>query len=261
MAGQLVNSEMTSTLENERLFHNQRFGGDDSGRASLAGYYSINRSLLEYYKHQVLEVCQGKELLDYGCGTGETSFDWTKSGARVTGIDLSDEGIKKARDKAKEQNIEVSFFQMDAENMQQFEAHSFDVVTGVGILHHLNLDKAYGEIARVLRRNGQAVFVEPLGHNLFINMYRRFTPSLRTKDEHPLTIEDLETAKKYFREVRIRYFFIFSLLAVPFRRRFFFKQLLGVLESGDRALMYAFPFVRRYAWQVVMQLTGPVPHA
>ena len=40
---------------------------------------------------------------------------------------------------------------------------SFDLVCGSGILHHLALERAYGEVARVLAPTGSAVFSEPLG--------------------------------------------------------------------------------------------------
>lgn len=38
-------------------------------------------------------------------------------------------------------------------------------------------------------------FSEPLGHNPIINWYRNRTPEMRTEDEHPLLIKDIEFAK------------------------------------------------------------------
>ncbi len=86
---------------------------------------------------------------------------------------------------------------MDAENLK-FNDHTFDLVYGSGILHHLSIEKAIVEIKRVLKKDGRAIFYEPLGHNIFINIFRLLTPSLRSEDEHPLLIKDLELIKRTF---------------------------------------------------------------
>ncbi len=249
---------MNNKIENERLFHNQRFESDDQERAKVSKYYCINKLLDQYYNNKILETCKGADLLEYGCATGVTAFEWMKYGAKVTGIDISDEGIKKAKDRAKYEGTDIQFFQMDAENMYQFNSESFDIVTGKGILHHLDLEKAYSEIARVMRKNGRAIFIEPLGHNIIINLYRKFTPSLRTQDEHPLILSDLDKAKKYFGQVRIKYFHITTLSAVPFRHYFFFNVLLQFLNMFDTKLMSIFPSVKKYAWIVVIELYNPL---
>ena len=81
--------------------------------------------------------------------------------------------VEKARKKAEHDTVTgVSFLVMDAESMK-FEDKTFDVVYGSGILHHLNIDKAYRELARVLKPDGVAIFIEPLGHNPLINLYRK----------------------------------------------------------------------------------------
>jgi 2-polyprenyl-3-methyl-5-hydroxy-6-metoxy-1,4-benzoquinol methylase len=44
------------------------------------------------------------KILDIGCGTGRHSIELTKRGYRVTGIDLSDSQLQRAREKAAEKN-------------------------------------------------------------------------------------------------------------------------------------------------------------
>jgi 2-polyprenyl-3-methyl-5-hydroxy-6-metoxy-1,4-benzoquinol methylase len=85
---------MSDRLENEKRFHDQRFGSDDAARQRVAKYYSIGQLPDEYYKRLVTNLCAGADLLEYGCGTGSSAFYWAEQGANVTGIDLSDEGIK-----------------------------------------------------------------------------------------------------------------------------------------------------------------------
>src|SRR3546814_18316951 len=74
---------------------------------------------------------------------------------------------------------------MNAEAMT-FPDDSFDLVFGSGIIHHLDIDRASGEIARVLRPGGRAVFIEPLGLNPAIALYRRFPPRALTPHDPPL---------------------------------------------------------------------------
>jgi SAM-dependent methyltransferase len=178
----------------------------------------------------------------------------------VTGIDLSPVAIEKAEEEAESRGVAAAteFRVMNAEALD-FPDDSFGLVCGTGILHHLDLDRAYGEIARVLRPDGRAVFVEPLGHNPAINLYRRRTPELRTEDEHPLVMPDLERASEYFQDVDPRFFHLSTLLAVPARSWKRFDPLLNTLGRFDDALFRALPALRRYAWLVALVFARPRP--
>ena len=118
------------------------------------------------------------------------------AGAHATGIDISPVAIEMGVREAASRGLRdrTHFAVMNAEALD-FPDASFDRVCGSGILHHLDLKKAYGEIARVLRPNGYGIFLEPLGHNPLINWYRRRTPQMRTEDEHPLLKSDLALAR------------------------------------------------------------------
>src|SRR3546814_9362268 len=94
---------------------------------------------------------------------------------------------------------------MNAEAMT-FPDDSFDLVFGSGIIHHLDIDRAFGEIARVLRPGGRAVFIEPLGLNPAIELYRRFTPSARTPAEHPLLRRDFRRFDAAFGSTSCRFY-------------------------------------------------------
>jgi len=103
----------------------------------------------------------------------------------------------------------------------------------------------------VLKTGGHAVFIEPLGHNPFINLYRKFTPSIRSQDEHPLLAEDLEMIKSLFPGVEVRYYYLTSLFAAFFAGTVFFNRLLLILETIDKGLL-KLPIVRNWAWQVLL---------
>jgi 2-polyprenyl-3-methyl-5-hydroxy-6-metoxy-1,4-benzoquinol methylase len=65
------------------------------------------------------------KILDVGCGTGRHSIELTKRGYSVTGIDLSESMLEKAKDKASESNLDIIFLKHDARNLP-FE-NQFDV--------------------------------------------------------------------------------------------------------------------------------------
>jgi 2-polyprenyl-3-methyl-5-hydroxy-6-metoxy-1,4-benzoquinol methylase len=57
------------------------------------------------------------KIVDVGCGTGRHSIELTKRGYSVTGIDLSESQLAKARQKAAEQKLSIDFQQHDARNL------------------------------------------------------------------------------------------------------------------------------------------------
>lgn len=248
-------------IAKERDFHDQRFRDhDEDVREDLGKYYSVYTLNTARYNELLGQYLPGADVLEYGCAKGEKSLRWARAGARVKGIDISDEAVRIANAEARQASLPAEFFAMNAEQMD-FADRSFDVVFGEGILHHLHLDQSYAEIARVLRPGGRAVFVEPLGHNPALNLYRKLTPAMRTEDEHPLLFDDLTLIERHFERVEIEYFHITTLAAVPFRNTRAFRPLLAMLHSIDRLAMRLVPPIRRWAWVAVIDMSGPLVSA
>jgi SAM-dependent methyltransferase len=240
--------------ERERAFHNQAFA--EATRHAAGGFYSIVRDSRRAFESHLLPGCGGLSVLEYGCGAGTYSCRLAELGSRVTGIDISDVAINQAAAQAQRQRLQVTYTRMDAESLE-FPDNMFDLVCGVAILHHLDLEKAFAGLARVLKPRGRAVFMEPLGHNPAINLYRRLTPRLRTPDEHPLRMRDLDLAGRYFGRVRNEFYNFSTLLAVPFRQTRMLNTLLDVFNGADRVLFTVCPPARRWAWQVVSVFESP----
>lgn len=223
----------------------------------LSPYYSIVGASRALYEDLLRARGAGRDVLEYGCGPGSYAFFLADLGASVLGIDISTTAIEQAQAAARERGAEsVEFRRLNAESLE-LPDDSFDLVCGTGILHHLDLDRAYSEIVRTLRPGGSAVFIEPLGHNPLINRFRRKTPTLRTEDEHPLRVEDLELARSYFEEVDWRPFHLLSLGAVPLRRTRAFGAIVRSLDAADRLLFRLAPPLAKHAWQAVLVFAGP----
>lgn len=242
-------------IKREKVFHNDRFQGDDELRKNAKKYYSVNKNITIRFDKIISKYCHGKKLLEYGCGTGNSSTQWLEKGAILTGIDISEEGINKAKDKILKTHHGASYFVMDAEKTT-FEDSSFDIVVGSGIIHHLDLLKSYAELRRILNKTGHAVFIEPLDHNPIIKLYRKLTPEMRTIDEHPLKISDIELLRNYFHNIEVEYFSLFTMLAVPFRNYSFFNTIYNFLGNLDK-FVFRSAFIRKNAWTVIIHASNP----
>jgi ubiquinone/menaquinone biosynthesis C-methylase UbiE len=206
----------------------------------------------------LLSNCQNKDILEYGCGLSSYSYFLARNGAlSAKAIDISDVAIEQAREKAVQEGLQdkMEFLVMDAEKLE-FGQDSFDLICGNGIIHHLDLNKAYAELSRTIKPDGIVVFTEPLGHNPLINLFRKLTPG-RTEDEHPLLVQDIELAKKYFNSVETTYFYLSTLALSPFRKLSFFQQMVKFTDGLDKALFRLFPFLKKHAWMIVIILKDP----
>jgi len=242
--------------EREAAFHDVAVTEQTRERL-WSSYYLVTGAPSDHYADLVRSRSAGARVLEYGCGAGGRSGELVGAdrARKISGIDISPQAIKAAIERAHSEGYAdiADYRVMDAERLE-FDDASFDLVCGTSIIHHLVTDRAYAEISRVLRPGGSAVFLEPLGHNPAINLYRRLTPAMRTVDEHPLKMTDIATARQYFSDVDQRFFTLTPLLAVPFRRARFFVWLVDRLNRIDRALFDSVQVSRRLAWQVVLEL-------
>jgi len=223
-------------------------------------YYAVTVKS-EEYKHKWLDqrCMPGKKLLDFACGNGENGVYAATAGAECTGIDISPEGVSNANKNAEKFGVSehCQFVTMDGENMT-FKDNTFDLAVEYGALHHVELDKALSELARVLKPGGEMICVEALRHNPLIHWYRKRTPHLRTEweVEHILGVESLDIMRKYFGTVEVRFFHLTALALVPFRKSFLFRFLLPIFNLVDRVLLST-QVVGKYGWIMTIELGHP----
>jgi len=242
--------------EREQQFHDARFGAEHARSADR--FYVVNERCQQDYDDMVAATDPAAKVLEYGCGTGSAAFMLGEKGVDVLAIDISAVAVDIAAQIARDRGLDSLRFEvMNAEKLDVPD-RSIDLVCGTGILHHLDLDLAADEIRRVLTDGGRALFIEPLGHNPLINLYRRLTPGMRTDDEHPLRRADLDRFGRGFEIVETRSYVLLSLLAVPFRRFSFLPRLVDTLSSLDRKLFDRFPRLADHAWTVLIELEHPV---
>ncbi len=97
---------------------------------------------------------RGKKLLDVGCGAGVHAKEYLRRGAKVWGMDVSKTMIELAKVRCKG----AEFIVGSAEKLP-YENKFFDIVTSSLCIDHVdNLDKAFREAGRVLKKAGELFF-------------------------------------------------------------------------------------------------------
>lgn len=107
------------------------------------------------WRKRALRGIQGN-VLDVACGTGDMAVSLVERGCTVTGVDISEEMLAIARQKAPI----VTFMIADAEHLP-FPDASFDAVTcAFGVRNFVHLEQGLHEMLRVLKPGGRMVILE-----------------------------------------------------------------------------------------------------
>ena len=249
-----VSLEARARIEREREHHNARFANGDDTRLSQYKYYHAIRDCLARHESRWMDLSVNADVLEYGCGAGEKTLRAGQVARSAWGIDISDVAMDHANRRAQERGLtNVRFAPMNAEELA-FEDKSFDLVFGSGILHHLDLNRSFREIARVLRPGGRAVFVEPLFYNPLLYVYRKMTPEAHTPDEHPLRACDVKLARQVFNNVKMEFYGLTTLAAVPVHNTALRAPVFAMTRFFDRQV-FKLPGLRWVAWYSFLELS------
>lgn len=99
----------------------------------------------------------GQRVLEVGFGAGTDFIQWLRAGARVSGIDLTEEALANVRHRIAVYGLPPpeSLQVADAENLP-FPSNTFDLGYSWGVLHHTpDTRKALAELVRVVRPGGE----------------------------------------------------------------------------------------------------------
>jgi SAM-dependent methyltransferase len=107
-------------------------------------------------------------VLDAGCGTGETALFLAGRGNQVTGIDFLEEPINRAKRKAAERGLPVTFLLKDATTLTAWNER-FDNVVDSGLFH------VFSDEDRKKYVNGLATILKP-GGRLFLLCFSNEEP-------------------------------------------------------------------------------------
>ena len=123
----------------------------------LAGATSLNDIELG-----LLGDVKGKTILHLQCHFGKDSLSLARMGAKVTGIDFSEEAIAKARELNTELGLDAEFICSDVYSLGDVLTRQFDIIyTSYGVICWLpDMGKWAGIVRQFLKPGGHFVFVE-----------------------------------------------------------------------------------------------------
>ena len=147
------------------------------------------------YDERIHLAGRGGRALELGCADGGDCLRLLDAGAEyVCGIDVSERNVADAN--ARRVPGKLEFMSTDA--MAPIPG-TFNVIFGQAILHHLDWRVL---LPRLYRNNllpgGRMVFLEPLGANLILRIYRRISKSAHTLHEIPFYARDLRWLRRTF---------------------------------------------------------------
>ena len=104
-------------------------------------------------------IVSGEHVLDVGTGTGVVAITAARTGARVTGIDLTPELLEVAHENARIGQVEaIVWTEGDAENLPYPDASFHVVVSQFGHMFAPRPEVAVSEMRRVLKPGGRIAF-------------------------------------------------------------------------------------------------------
>jgi 2-polyprenyl-6-hydroxyphenyl methylase/3-demethylubiquinone-9 3-methyltransferase len=125
--------------------------------------HEINPLRLEWIaRHAELA---GRKVLDIGCGGGILAEAMARRGAQVTGIDLSEKGLRVAELHLLESNLSITYEKAMAEEYAARHAAEFDVITCMELLEHVPQPESMVAACARLVRPGGTVFFSTINRN------------------------------------------------------------------------------------------------
>jgi SAM-dependent methyltransferase len=142
-------------IANKDLWNQRTAVHKDSSFYNLAGFKAGENVLTPIELNELPDV-KGKTMLHLQCHFGMDSLNWSRLGADVTGVDLSDVAINEARQLNDELETNAKFICCNVYDLKEHLDEKFDIVfTSYGTIGWLpDLDKWAGIVSHYLKPGG-----------------------------------------------------------------------------------------------------------
>ncbi len=155
----------------------------------------------QWHKKIMSQIKETDKVLEIGCGVGLFAESLTKKFPQIdyAGIDYVARATKLAKKRAPKGKFQVG----NIEHLN-FKPDSFDIVVGIDVLHHADLDIILSDVSKILKQGGRFIILEPavkffgknlrklVGHHENIDKYpdeKKLTTSLK---KHKLSIKKVK---------------------------------------------------------------------
>lgn len=266
----------TIDLDNEERFHDEWGKAIDAENVPVIESFEACTAPENRFIMNWLGDVRGLRVLDLGCGAGEAAVYLALQGAKVTAADISTAMLDVTGRVARRYGVNVALLHTTSRRIDVQDG-SFDVVYAANVFHHVPMGPCLHEICRVLKPGGRLVSWDPLRHNPIINIYRAMASAVRTVDEMPLSVHDVNTFERFFDNVEHRCFWLASLWLFvrffliehihPSKERYWKRIITDEarlsrsyhrLAKIDRFLMKRLPWLKRMCWNLVICASNPI---
>jgi 2-polyprenyl-3-methyl-5-hydroxy-6-metoxy-1,4-benzoquinol methylase len=206
---------------------------------------------------QEINFNKSLKIIDIGCGTGRHAIELSKRGYKITGVDLSESQLARAREKAQKQKIRIDFLKHDARNLPFLNEYDLVMMLCEGAFPLMETDEMNFDILKgatqALKKHGKIIFTTlnglfPLYHSVEAfcaagalegnATYRSNSFDLMTFRDHNITeIEDDDGNKKQL-ECNERYYvpseITWLLKSLGYRKIEIFGAKLGAFSRNNK---------------------------
>lgn len=155
-------------------------------KTAIYGPFSPNESELG-----LLGDVNNKEILEIGCGGGQNLIAFSKQGANCTGVDISAEQLKYARQLAKDEGVEIKYIKDDMQQLKKVKKHNhYDIVFSVFALEYVpDLTTCFKNVFKLLKKDG--LFVFSIVHPFYLTISRENLKITRSYySEKPISLNE-----------------------------------------------------------------------
>ena len=204
-----------------------------------------------------IEFNRNFKILDIGCGTGRQSRELAKRGYTVTGIDLSESQLNRAKQLAINEGLNIDFRIQDARKLTFFNEFELVIMLCEGAFPLMETDEMNFQIlqnaAKALNSNGKLIFTTlnglfPLFHSVkeFISKNKgegnavsdKNSFDLMTFRDYTITKFEDDSGKKKSLESNERYYvpseITWMLKSLSFRSIDIYGAKLGAFSRNDK---------------------------
>jgi len=197
------------------------------------------------------------KILDVGCGTGRHAIELSKRGYSVTGIDLSESQLTRAKEKTESKKLKIDFQKQDARNLpfnNEFDAAIMLCEGGFPLMETDEMNyEILNNVTKSLRESGKFIFTTlnglfPLYHSVeeFCDStteegnatYRSNTFDLMTFRDHNITEFEDDSGNKKTLECNERYYvpseIAWLLKTLGYNKIEIFGAKLGAFSRNDK---------------------------
>lgn len=246
--------QMEAQITDERSQQISLAEFDQKIETDMARY--VARQPWRQYLFDYLGDLRGKTVLDICCGYSMTPVIMALAGATVHAVDVAPLTIDSVNRFAAYKGVSGRVItHVGPVESLLFPDNTFDLIFGGAALHHLRLDLAGPELARVLKPGGKGAFQEPLAHNPLLELAR---DNLAYRNKHPvkgtdkpMTVAEIEAFGRHFATCTWTGFDLTAMLckAVGIPQA---SSAGRALRRVDQGLFATLPFLQRYARFVVI---------